>query len=124
MDAGGEAAVIRNEAAKTLKLLAQGFNPITGEALPSGGILSELTVVRALFLGAEALQQKVAACSETGEASNQGKPWSEAEDERLRIGYAEKMSPHQLAQDHRRSLGAIKSRLVRLGLGEADPTPM
>ncbi|WP_454439810.1 hypothetical protein [Thauera mechernichensis] len=115
--------MMRNEAAKTLKLLAQGFDPITGEALPSGGILSELTVVRALFLGAEALQQKVAACSETGEASRQGKPWSEAEDERLRIGYTEKMSPHQLAQDHRRSLGAIKSRLVRLGLCEADPTP-
>lgn len=33
------------------------------------------------------------------------------------------MSPHQLAQDRRRSLDAIKSRLVRLGLCEADPTP-
>lgn len=33
------------------------------------------------------------------------------------------MSPHQLAQDRRRSLDAIKSRLVRLGLCEPGLDP-
>ena len=43
----------RNRAAATLKMLAQGLHPTTGEILPLGGVLSDVEVVRGLFLDAE-----------------------------------------------------------------------
>lgn len=110
----------RNRAAATLKMLAQGLHPATGEILPLGGVLSDVEVVRALFLGAEALQTQTASNSQSSELSRQGQPWSEAEDQQLRNSYARTKSTQQLAKEHGRSCGAIKARLVRLGLCDAE----
>ena len=110
----------RNRAAATLKMLAQGLHPATGEILPLGGVLSDVEVVRALFLGAEALQTQTASNSQSSELSCQGQPWSEAEDQQLRNSYARPKSTQQLAKEHGRSCGAIKARLVRLGLCDAE----
>ena len=110
----------RNRAAATLKMLAQGLHPTTGEILPLGGVLSDVEVVRALFLGAEALQAQTASNSQSSELSRQGQPWSEAEDQQLRNSYARPKSTQQLAKEHGRSCGAIKARLVRLGLCDAE----
>lgn len=110
----------RNRAAATLKMLAQGLHPATGEILPLGGVLSDVEVVRALFLGAEALQTQTASNSQSSELSRQGQPWSEAEDQQLRNSYARPKSTQQLAKEHGRSCGAIKARLVRLGLCDAE----
>ena len=43
-------------------------------------------------------------------------PWTQEEDEKLLKAFREGRKPDQLAEDHQRSLGAIKSRLLHLGL--------
>jgi len=42
--------------------------------------------------------------------------WTQEEDGRLREGFDAGLSAKQLAERHQRSLGAIKSRLLHLGL--------
>lgn len=48
------------------------------------------------------------------------KPWTEAEDAKLRIEFEEEDSFARMAESHRRTVGAIKARLVKLGLIESE----
>ena len=53
---------------------------------------------------------------EAEQASNAGEPWTLAEEALLRAEYQSGMSCAVLAKKHRRTRGAIASRLVRLGV--------
>lgn len=46
---------------------------------------------------------------------NAGKPWTEAEDNKLKDEFDSKMPIKAIAKEHGRTVGAIESRLVRLG---------
>jgi hypothetical protein len=48
--------------------------------------------------------------------SNRGSVWSDAEDAEVRQSYAAGLSISQIAENHRRSEGAIRSRLEKHGL--------
>lgn len=48
--------------------------------------------------------------------SNAGTPWTDKEDERLAARYAAGQSVYELAVSHRRTSGAIRSRLERLDI--------
>ena len=104
------------EAKKTLELLAQGVDPETGEVLAHDSVLHSPEVIRALFLGARALdapsQKSVPPTSAPPQA---GKPWSREEDERLVAEFDAGAPINKLAELHGRSKGGIASRLVRLG---------
>jgi hypothetical protein len=50
------------------------------------------------------------------EYSNSGQPWSNDEDAELKQSFSEGISIDQIAQNHRRSEGAILSRLKKHGL--------
>lgn len=52
--------------------------------------------------------------------SNSGKPWTVEEEARLAAGHAAGQSPRELAAMTRRSRGAVKARLVKLGLIDAS----
>ena len=49
---------------------------------------------------------------------NQGKPWTEEEEEKLLSEFESELSISVIAELHERSCGSIKSRLVRLGILE------
>jgi hypothetical protein len=48
--------------------------------------------------------------------SNQGSPWSDDEDAQLKQSYAAGLSISRIAANHKRSEGAIRSRLEKHGL--------
>ena len=56
--------------------------------------------------------------------ARQGTPWSPEEDEALRLAFAEKAPIPDLAGRHQRTTGAIRSRLVKLGLITSDGEPI
>jgi DNA helicase-2/ATP-dependent DNA helicase PcrA len=58
-----------------------------------------------------------------GAPLRQGVAWSEGEDERLRAGFQAGRRTAALASEHQRSRGAIRSRLVKLGLVEREAAP-
>ena len=49
---------------------------------------------------------------------NAGVPWTDEEDEMLEIEHSEGLNVKQMSDNHKRSLGAIRARLKRLGLEE------
>ena len=96
------------QAREILAALADGRDPATGKALPSQDSCNQAQVVRALYTVLAALPEMDAETDEmergeaqeapeAEQASNAGEPWT-------------------LAKKHRRTRGAIASRLVRLGV--------
>lgn len=101
------------EAIKTIRALADGVNPETGEILPETSVCRAAPSVRALNRALAALiaQQE----REKHRPQNAGKSWSRAEDEQvceeLRLGN----DFTQIAKTHNRSVPAIVARLIKLG---------
>lgn len=56
--------------------------------------------------------------------ARQGTPWSPEEDEALRLAFAKKAPITDIAARHQRTTGAIRSRLVKLGLITSDGEPV
>ena len=112
--------VQQRESARVLQLLAQGLDPQTQSRLEEGAVLQDLSVVRALFRGAEALRIMSSARSgrESSAKTRAGKPWSAQEDLRLRHSFEAGSSVSTLATTHERTRGSIRARLRRLGLIE------
>ena len=117
------------EARQTLESLAQGVHPETREPIVPSEVLNLPQVIRALFLGARALDglgdaatekasishSSPAAVSERALPAKAGKPWDSEEDEKLAQGFDAGLSIIELAHTHERSKGAIRARLIRLG---------
>ena len=108
------------EAANALvivRALADGVDPQTGEVLPDDGPFQHPQTVRALYAAAQALEfLEVRQQRESLQPAKAGKPWDEAEDVRLRQGFAADPGIAMLARAHERTDGAVRSRLEKLGL--------
>lgn len=100
------------EARLILESLAMGIDPITGEALSAESRLHSPDVIRALFLGARALEGHVAPSPQRPAA---GSAWSRADEQRLVDGFDQNVSTETLALQLGRTREAILARLVRLG---------
>lgn len=115
-----------DSALKIINALASGVDPFTGEVFSDGSTLQHPDVVRALFLATIALQKsndkKGNKCASKNRdlPSNSGTSWSEAEDHRLLAAFESGGTEKELAAVHQRTLGAIHSRLVKLGKLEPD----
>lgn len=111
----------KNRALEIINSLAAGVDPITGEVFPAESALQHPNIVRALFLAAIALQSKDAkpglspATNDANFLSNAGKSWSQSEDYDLVSAFELGATEKQLAVKHKRTKGAIRSRLVKLG---------
>jgi hypothetical protein len=104
------------EAIRIIKSLADGVDPLTGEAFPSDSPYQRAETVRALFLALDALNQGgKSGGREKRLLSNAGMPWSDQEDEDLTIRFEDGVSIAEISRIHRRTIGAIRSRLVKLG---------
>ncbi len=136
---GVDTTMNSSRAFEIINMLACGVDPITGEVFPTGSALQHPDIVRALFLAANSIRS-VGAQSEPSSATrmknvpaNAGKSWSEAEDQELILAFEMGDTEKKLAAKHKRTTGAIRSRLVKLGklepygipavaLQEAPPT--
>lgn len=108
-----------SEAARILESLARGEDPQGMTPFSPDAILSRRDVIGALFLGANALQQRT---SDIGVKVRRdlpegaGKPWDHEEEKVLTEEFRSGKSIADMAADHSRTEGGIRARLVRLGL--------
>ena len=107
------------EITKTLeivKALSQGVDPHTGEIYPADSPYQHPNTIRALFQAINALE-KMHERSKRQKSlpENAGKAWSTEEDNLLIEQFDKGMPVKELSRDHKRTEGAIKSRLLKLG---------
>ena len=104
------------EAKKIIDALANGIDPETGEILPSQSTLNSPQVIRALFVAVSALERAIRlADRDNSLPKNAGRSWSDEEDKQLLVIFGSGTPVKEIAARHGRTLGAITSRLVRLG---------
>ncbi|WP_297724074.1 hypothetical protein [Limnohabitans sp. Rim8] len=104
------------EAKKIIDALANGIDPETGEILPSQSTFNSPQVIRALFVAVSALDKAARrADRDTALPKNAGRSWSDEEDKQFLVIFDSGTPVKEIASRHGRTLGAITSRLVRLG---------
>lgn len=103
------------EAKQILERLAKGLDPATGEVFPENHVLNSPGVIRALFLGAQALEVEPVKPQKTTHVGQIGKAWTAEEERRLIAEFERGVSIEQMSIDHERTKGGIAARLVRLG---------
>ena len=119
------------ESARTIiRHLANGIDPITGEALPLRAPYNHPEIIRALFAALEGLES-LKSREKTGQASlpeRHGKPWSD--DERLHTiaDFKSGMPINVIATKLRRTKGSVWAILENHGLVKPlyhtlNPTP-
>jgi hypothetical protein len=99
-----------------IKALSQGVDPHTGEIYPPDSPYQHPDTIRALFEAINALE-KILGRSKRQESlpENAGKAWSTEEDKLLIEQFDKGVPVKELSGDHKRTEGAIKSKLLKLG---------
>jgi hypothetical protein len=105
----------QTRAVEVIQSLAAGIDPFTGEVFNAGSTLQNPEVVRALFVAVSAMQGAKAGRPRAAVAPAAGKAWSEVEDRELASEFDAGTSEQEIATRHQRTVGAIRSRLVKLG---------
>lgn len=105
-----------NKALEIIKVLSEGVDHYTGEVFPPDSPYQHSDIVRALFKAISALEylQERNKRQKTL-PENAGKPWSAEEDNLLINRFDKGISIKELSKAHKRTEGAIKSKLVKLG---------
>ena len=99
-----------------LRRLSDGVDPTTGEMFPSGSPYQQPEIIRALFTAIEVLEKRCEiAIKRDNLPVNAGKPWTEEEQTLLVNRYDKGSTVKELSKEHNRTLGAITSRLIKLG---------
>ena len=105
-----------DRAIEIIKLLSDGVDPFTGEIFPENSPYQHPDTVRALFKAIDALRKIQSRLARQGNLpGNAGKPWTEGEDNQLINTYDSGKSIKEISEEHKRTEGAIKSRLLKLG---------
>jgi DNA-binding NarL/FixJ family response regulator len=92
---------------QTLDALANGVDPATGSRIPIDAFHSP-DVVRALFMASNLLRGH-------GRRQAAGSRWTEEEEAKVARAFDAGQSIADIAREHKRTKGAITSRLVKLG---------
>jgi hypothetical protein len=98
-----------------LTALSEGIDPFTGEVLPNDHLLQNPQVIRSIFHAISALERNVKKRLKFSALEKAGEPWDKQEDEELIQQFDSSLTIQEIAILHRRSRGAITSRLKRLG---------
>lgn len=122
------------EARETLRTLANGIDPVTGEVLPDESPYNQPVVIRALFQlihaaderrpppkpkkSARSIEERQQDNLRAGRPRNAGLPWDETSRAELASSYRAGTNVDQLSRDFERSRGAVISELVRQGFIE------
>ncbi|MCL1048858.1 hypothetical protein L2755_04340 [Shewanella abyssi] len=117
---------------KIIEALANGINPLTGEALPEESPYNSPEIIRALFSTLEfikypakkqpkvkkTLEQKQAENLENGLPKNAGLPWTEEQKNNIAEQFKIGKLVSVLAVEFERTNGSINSELKKQGLIE------
>ncbi len=125
-------------AVEIIENLVDGIHPLTGEVLPESNICEETGIVEALNCAIQVLNERIVAeraieeyrrqqikdASEKDDKTkrkqpeNARKPWLSEDDAKLLKLYKTGVSVTEIAKQYKRTKGAIRARLVRLGMAE------
>ena len=125
-------------AVEIIENLVDGIHPLTGEILPESNICEETGIVDALNCAIRVLNERIVAERAIEEyrrqqakddlekeskakrklPENAGKPWLPEDDTKLLKLYKAGISVKEIAKRYKRTKGAIRARLVRLGIAE------
>jgi hypothetical protein len=104
---------------KTLEIiraLSNGVDPHTGEEYPADSPYQHPQTIRALFMATQALERiKKTDDRQRRLPGNAGKSWVDEEDQRLVTSFDSGKTTKQLAEEHQRTEGSIRSRLIKHG---------
>lgn len=111
-----------DRAIEIVQSLADGVDPYTAEQLPADGPYQRADTVRALYK----LLDTIKSGTKTPKPLDPNKPhaggkWTPEEEQNLRDAFHASKTFSEIAKDHGRTPGAIKARLVKLGLIEDTP---
>jgi len=105
-------------AIKIVSALAKGINPRTGDEFSERSPYRNPRTIRALLMAVNGLEQ-IKNCDDRRQQlpSNAGQPWRDEEEQQQQLitAFDAGRTVKQLAKKHQRTVGAIRSRLVRLG---------
>lgn len=105
-----------------VRALADGVNPVTGEAYPEHSPYAEPRALRALFSAVDLMQKEVEREKRRERLpANFGKPWTEGEDRLLVAEFEGGVNLGEIARKHQRTQGSIRLRLEKLG--KIEPAP-
>ncbi len=103
----------KSKTIEVIEALANGIDPLTGELLPDDHLLQQPDIVRALFNAAALLKNSRDVLPGL---AMQCSPWTAGEDNQLKEAFANGIKISQIAKDHQRTAGAIRSRIKKLTL--------
>lgn len=128
----GQGTMELTKAIETLKVLADGIDPVTGEVLKPEGPYNDPTVIRSLFTVLESIkaikprpktpEERQQDNIQNGRPKNAGFPWTTELKADLAAKFQKGKSVAELAESFERTKGAIISELVRQGLIDATET--
>jgi hypothetical protein len=99
-----------------VRALADGVNPVTGEAYPEHSPYAEPRTLRALYSAVDLMQREVEREKRRERLpANFGKAWTHAEDESLVTEFESQVPMPELARRHARTQSSIRLRLEKLG---------
>jgi hypothetical protein len=99
-----------------VRALADGVNPITGEAYPETSPYAEPRTLRALYSAVDLMSREVERERRRERLpANFGKPWSEGEDRALVAEFEAGAAMPEMARKHMRTQSSIRLRLEKLG---------
>ena len=99
-----------------VRALADGVNPVTGEAYPEHSPYAEPRALRALYSAVDLMQRRVERERRRERLpANFGKPWTQAEDQDLVAEFESQVPMPELARRHARTQSSIRLRLEKLG---------
>ncbi|MDG5788871.1 hypothetical protein QA612_15475 [Evansella sp. AB-P1] len=103
------------KAIEIVTLLADGIDPHTGEVFPHDSPYQAPDTVRSLYLAVKGLEQlEKSERRQKRLPENAGKGWEEQEEKLLADGFDNGKTINELAEIHQRTVGSIRSRLVKL----------
>src|SRR5512141_2995446 len=99
-----------------VRALADGVNPVTGEAYPEHSPYAEPRTLRALYSAVGLMAREVEREKRRERLpANFGKPWTEAEDANLCAEFDSRQPMIEMARRHARTQSSIRLRLEKLG---------
>jgi hypothetical protein len=107
-----------------VRALADGVNPVTGEAYPEHSPYAEPRTLRALYSAVDLMSREVEREKRRERLpANFGKPWTEGEDHALVAEFDSGAALVEIARKHARTQSSIRLRLEKLGKIEPTPAP-
>jgi len=105
-----------SKALEIVRALADGTYPYTGEVYPAESPYQNAETVRALFTAINALERAERRRKRKRELPERaGERWDDEEDSVLIKRFEEDVGVKEIAVEHKRTEGAIRSRLEKLG---------